>query len=408
MWKNILKDESNDKNWSKFQEVIDKYPSLGVQYKRFTGVSNIALDSIFITWGDGQEIQWSSLVVENVSPVMERCMNYLYVLENLDKDYTPKVTLESLFEFYDTVLMLWTASLKAFDWFLRSVPSEFISSDDNIMYIQILGGTMSVPLTSSCSNSYENDEGVVFNMCLRARRTSAQVIASADNWLSYYLIYSQLAKMNNYEDIESFSEELGLPDVIHQTIRGEIVLRCGNCEDIYEEDMSYNVYEWNCGVCGFVNQFNNEGEIDSEEGIGPYVNGDIVGFDCPFDHRVYSGDATCEYHHIKANNDWPSEGWEHIDFDFQIGDDYFYIGDDLVLNVHNLTEYTTSDYLNGQSADSFLGHDADEYILTEHPDVEEIGEYNNLPLRKDGNYYYYYDENEEIQYSETNPNDGEE
>ena len=364
--------------------------------------------SIFITWGDGQEIQWSSLVVENVSPVMERCMNYLYVLENLDKDYTPKVTLESLFEFYDTVLMLWTASLKAFDWFLRSVPSEFISSDDNIMYIQILGGTMSVPLTSSCSNSYENDEGVVFNMCLRARRTSAQVIASADNWLSYYLIYSQLAKMNNYEDIESFSEELGLPDVIHQTIRGEIVLRCGNCEDIYEEDMSYNVYEWNCGVCGFVNQFNNEGEIDSEEGIGPYVNGDIVGFDCPFDHRVYSGDATCEYHHIKANNDWPSEGWEHIDFDFQIGDDYFYIGDDLVLNVHNLTEYTTSDYLNGQSADSFLGHDADEYILTEHPDVEEIGEYNNLPLRKDGNYYYYYDENEEIQYSETNPNDGEE
>ena len=37
MWKNILKDESNDKNWSKFQEVIDKYPSLGVFYIYYMG-----------------------------------------------------------------------------------------------------------------------------------------------------------------------------------------------------------------------------------------------------------------------------------------------------------------------------------------------------------------------------------
>ena len=76
--------------------------------------------------------------------------------------------------------------------------------------------------------------------------------------------------------------------------------------------------------------------------------------------------------------------------------------------MYNVTEYTISDYLSSFSADALLGYGQDEYILTEHPDVDDIGEYNNQTLWKDSNYYYYYDEDGQIQYSETNPNDEDE
>lgn len=410
MWKNILKDDSNDKNWSKFQEVLDKY-SLDVLYVPLRHSNyNIKIDKMYITWGEGRRILWEQLVTRNVDYIASknRCLLYNYILGNVDKDFKVKGDASNFSgALYDETLEAWTASLKAFDWFRRSVPDEFISSDDNIMYIEILGGTMSVPLTSSCNNSYENDEGVVFNMCLRARDT--EVIASPDNWLSYYLIYSQLAKLDNYEDIEEFSQSLGLPDVIYQTIRGTIDVRCGNCEEVIEDITNPDTYyEWDCKVCGFTNELRSVGEIASEEGVGPYINGIVVGFDCPFGHRVYGNEAVCQYHHISSGNDWPSDGWEHIDYDFQIGDDYFYTHDDQVLNVYNVTEYTISDYLSSFSADALLGYGQDEYILTEHPDVDDIGEYNNQTLWKDSNYYYYYDEDGQIQYSETNPNDEDE
>lgn len=415
MWKNILKDDSNDKNWSKFQEVLDKYPALDIWYSRSHYGSDrglISLDSLYITWDERQSIIWDELVTSGKllrsSSLLSNTIRYFYVLDNKDK--FPEIenykVLPSYHALFEEALEVWSASLKALDWFITSVPKEVISSNDNIMYIEILGGTMSIPLTASCNNSYENDEGEVFNMCIRARDT--EVIASPDNWLSYYLIYSQLAKLDNYHDIEDLSEQLNLPDVIHRTLSGVITIRCGACETEVDDLYRYQG-EWDCERCGLKNEYENSGEIASEEGVGPYINGTVIGFECPFGHSVYNGeDATCDAHHIKAHDSMPAEGWEHIDFDFQIGDDCFYIDEDMVLNVYEVTQSTISDYLSSNSADALLGYEQDEYILTEHPDVEDIGEYNNETLWKDSNYYYYYDDDGQIQYSETNPNDEDE
>lgn len=415
MWEDILKD---DNVWSDFQEVIDKYPALEATLTLPRYMSSgtfkqiLQFSEIYISWGDEYKLPWESLItreVYNYAGVIRNIKTY-YILGNKDKYpefdnfYDPKSYLDSKEE----SLEAWSSSLKALDWFIRSVPKDIISANDNVMYLPILGGTMTVPLTSNCNNSYENDDGQVFNMCIRARNQGS-IIASADNWLSYYLIYSQLGKLDSYDDIEELSESLNLPNVIHQTIRGSITVRCGVCEEHEEGVTNMLNYQWECERCGFINEYEDTDEIASEEDVGPYIQGIAVGFECPFGHTVYNTDIPeCNLHHIKAIDGWPSEGWEHIDYDFEIGGDYFYVDEDEVLNVNNVMEYDLSTYISGVSMSELLGHGADVFLLENHPHVEEIGQWNNSPLWKDEYYYYYYDDNDEIEYSETNPNDEEE
>ena len=420
MWEDILKD---DNIWSDFQEVLDKYPALEAtltlpSYMRSgTFKQMLQFCDIHISWGDEYKLPWESLLtreVYNYGNVVRTIKTY-YILGNKDKYpefddfYDPKLYLGTRGDLKEESLEAWSSSLKALDWFIRSVPKDIISANDNVMYLPILGGTMSVPLTSNCENSYENDDGQVFNMCIRARN-SGSIIASADNWLSYYLIYSQLGKLGSYDDIEELAESLNLPDVIHQTIRGSIVVRCGVCEEVKDDINIMQTYEWECDRCGFINEYyDGDNEIASEEGIGPYIQGNVSGFECPFGHRVYSEDYdTCDVHYIKAIDGWPSQGWEHVDYDFEINGDYFYIHDDKVLNVDNVMEYDLTNYISGVSMSELLGHGADVWFLENHPNVEEIGQWNNNTLWKGEDYYYYYDDNNEIEYSETNPNDEEE
>jgi len=436
MWKDILKD---DNAWSDFQEVLDKYPALDVTYTNIYRSNQnlkrmINFSELSITWGNEYKIPWESLITREVSNYagVSKTIKGYYILGNYSEEFMDKKIVSDKSAVFDSItptinpdvsewllrrqdmkkesLEVWSSSLKALDWFIRSIPKDIISANDSTMYIPILEGTMSIPLTSTCDNSYENDNGQVFNMCIAASRTRGEIIASADNWLSYYLIYSQLAKLDSYDDIEELAESLNLPNVIHQTIRGSIVVRCGVCEEVVDDINIIQSYEWDCERCGFINEYYDGGdEIPSEEDIGPYVQGNVIGFECPFGHRVYSeDDGICEVHHIKAIDSWPSMGWEHIDYDFESNGDYFYIDDDKVLNVDNVMEYTITDYISGVNMSELLGHGADVWFLENHPNVEEIGQWNNNTLWKDGDYYYYYNDDGEIEYSETNPKDEEE